>query len=200
MSIRRLIRLQVQRLLAAEEEVIKNLAPQRYAAITEVLASNGTGHFTPAFVEQELLHLHEIMDQQKQDPACCEDTKRKTAQNLAATHRKEVHELKATHRAAIDNMAIVHHSDIQNLTAAHRGEMRRIIGTIRQGMNAAVDFAASQIPGEDRVHRTVPPIAHIGQGMHSSSRNIRPNNTSRDQASTVPTPPKAVEPTRDEQR
>ena len=192
--------MQVQRLLEAEEEVNKNLAPQRYAAITEVLASNGTGHFTAAFVEQELLNLHEIMNKQEQNPACCEDTKQKTSQSLIATHRKELNELKATHRVAIDNMATVHHSDIQNLTAAHRGEMRRIIGTIRQNMNAAVDLVASQIPGEDRGRRTLPPIAHVGQATQSPSHNIRPNNTARGLGNIVPPPANAMGPTRDEQR
>lgn len=137
------------------------------------------------------------MNKEEQNLACCEDTKQKTSQSLTATHRKELNETKATHRAAVDNMATVHHSDIQNLTAAHRGEMRRIIGTIRQGMNAAVDFAASQIPGEDR---TLSPIAHSGQVRQSSGQNIRPNNMARDQGTTVLPPPQTRGPTRNEQR
>ena len=140
------------------------------------------------------------MNKQEHNPACCEDTKQKTSQSLTATHRKELNELKATHRAAIDNTATVHHSDIQNVTAAHRGEMRRIIGTIQQRMNAAVDFVASQIPGEDRVHPILPPIANVGQATQSPSHDIRPNNITRGLGTRVPPSPIAMGSTRDQQR
>ena len=78
--------------------------------------------------------------------------------------------------------------------------MRNMIGTIRQGMNAAVDFAASQIPGEDGPRRMLSPIAHIGRGTHCWSHNVRTNDMVRDQGITVLPLPKAIEPTRDEHR